>query len=335
METRRKTSITLIALGLAGAGLFLYLLLRHSIGATLEAVSAARWWVVAIIGFHLVPLTCDAAAWRALFPVIRRPRLKQILWMRWVGEAVSTLLPAMQVGGDLVRARLAASRGVTLSLAAATVLGDITLSIFCQIAFTVSGVALLAWQTGRSGLVGPTIAGSMIAVLLVGGFLAVQRYGIVRLTTSIASRLARSVDWRKLVERGEALDRDVQTLYHTPRSLIASAACTIASWCLGACEVWIALYALHVHATYARAFALESVGQGVRSAMFLVPGALGLQEGGYVVVGGLLGIPPQSALALALIRRVRELAVGVPGLIAWPLFEGHGLWSNRRIAHAH
>ena len=247
--------------------------------------------------------------------------------MRWIGEAVSTLLPAAQVGGDIVRARLVAIRGASPAIAAATVLIDVTLSIFVQVVFTLSGLALLAEATGRANLLGPAVAGSLVAMLAVGGFFAVQRSGIFRLIAALASRLARSHTWDTLVERGAAFDETVQSLYARRRALLASAVWTFCSWAVGACEVWIALLALHVpFASYKQAWILESVGQGVRSAMFLVPAALGVQEGGYLIVGGLLGIPADAALALALIRRVREVAVGVPGIIAWQWVEGRRLW---------
>ena len=104
--------------------------------------------------------------------------------------------------------------------------------------------------------------------------------------------------------------------------------CEMASWFVGAVEVWIALCALGIPGGFPQAIVLEGVAQGVRSAMFFVPGALGIQEGGYVVVGRLLGIPAEMGLALALIRRVRELAFGIPGLIAWQIIEGSEAWKN-------
>jgi hypothetical protein len=67
----------------------------------------------------------------------------------------------------------------------------------------------------------------------------------------------------------------------------------------------------------ASALLLESLGQAVRTAAFVVPGALGVQEGGYLVLGTALGLTPQTALALSLAKRVREIVLGVPGLIAW------------------
>ncbi|MDX6769446.1 MAG: TIGR00374 family protein, partial [Elusimicrobiota bacterium] len=64
---------------------------------------------------------------------------------------------------------------------------------------------------------------------------------------------------------------------------------------------------------------LESLGQAVRAAAFAIPGALGVQEGGYLVLGGLLGIAPDTALALSLTKRFRELVLGLPGLLVWQL----------------
>jgi hypothetical protein len=72
----------------------------------------------------------------------------------------------------------------------------------------------------------------------------------------------------------------------------------------------------------------------IRSAVFPVPGALGVQEGGYVIVGNLLGIPGDAAFALSLIARVRELILGIPGLLAWQLIEARRVLRARSVASA-
>jgi uncharacterized membrane protein YbhN (UPF0104 family) len=102
----------------------------------------------------------------------------------------------------------------------------------------------------------------------------------------------------------------------------------VISWVIGAGEVWIVLLALGASANFTTALILESVAQAVRGALFLVPGALGVQESGYLLVGGLLGIHGDIALALSLVRRVRELILGIPGLLAWQLIEGGRLWQT-------
>jgi hypothetical protein len=70
----------------------------------------------------------------------------------------------------------------------------------------------------------------------------------------------------------------------------------------------------------------------IRAAMFPIPGASGVKEGGYVIDGSLLGIPGDAAYALSLIARARELALGIPGLISWQLIEARRLWRVRLAA---
>jgi uncharacterized membrane protein YbhN (UPF0104 family) len=86
---------------------------------------------------------------------------------------------------------------------------------------------------------------------------------------------------------------------------------------VGAGEVWLALHFLGHPIGFERALLLESLGQAVRTAAFVVPGALGIQEGGYLVLGTVLGLTPETALALSLAKRVREIVLGVPGLVVW------------------
>ncbi|MDQ2694335.1 MAG: TIGR00374 family protein, partial [Pseudomonadota bacterium] len=102
------------------------------------------------------------------------------------------------------------------------------------------------------------------------------------------------------------------------------------AWLLGAGEVWLGLYFLGYPVGLLEAVLLESLGQAVRSAAFAVPGALGVQEGGYMLLGGVLGLSPEAGLALSLVRRVRELLLGIPALLAWQAAEGRWLWHSRR-----
>ena len=66
---------------------------------------------------------------------------------------------------------------------------------------------------------------------------------------------------------------------------------------------------------------LESLGQAVRSADFAVPGVMGVQEGGFLAIGALYGLPAEVSLALSLVKRVPDLALGLPGLLGWLVLE--------------
>jgi uncharacterized membrane protein YbhN (UPF0104 family) len=63
--------------------------------------------------------------------------------------------------------------------------------------------------------------------------------------------------------------------------------------------------------------ALESLIFALRSAAFVVPGALGLQEAGYALLGPLFGLDPATAVTLSLIKRARDISIGLPALILW------------------
>ena len=71
---------------------------------------------------------------------------------------------------------------------------------------------------------------------------------------------------------------------------------------------------------WVNALLLESLGQAIRGAGFAVPGALGIQEGGYLLLAPVAGLPPDTALALSLAKRAREILLGLPGLLYWHLF---------------
>ena len=75
---------------------------------------------------------------------------------------------------------------------------------------------------------------------------------------------------------------------------------------------------------------LESLGQAARSTGFAIPGALGVQEGGFLVVGLQLGIPGEVALGVSLVKRVRDVLLGLPGLASWKLAEASRLITSRR-----
>ena len=326
MKVPSRVRLTFYFLAFVGAALFVGLLVREGLPQVGKAFATAGWWILAVVAYHFcVPVFLDALAWWVLFPSAERPKLKSIYWMRWIGESVSTLVPSAAVGGDIVRARLAAIHGAPVPVAAGTVIVDLTLGVFTQAAFTLLGVVLLVEATGQRSFVGPTIIGTLVGVAAVGGFYFVQRLGMFGFLARMIGKLANSPEWQSLVQSGETFDQTVRALYARRSALIGCCAWTILSLILNSGEIWIALHALHLNASVISAVTLQSTILTVRSVGFAVPSGLGVQEGGYVLIGALLGIDGTNALALSLIARVRELALGVPGLLTWQIIEGRRL----------
>ena len=334
MKAPSKIQVTVWLFGLAGAALFTGLLIHQGVGQVLDAFATGEWAIMGIVVYHLIPIFLDALAWWVLFPNPDRPPMLRLFWMRWIGESVSTLVPSAAVGGDIVRARLASIRGVPLPIAAGTVLVDLTLGIFIQAGFTLLGVVLLVDLTGKTSFVRPTLIGIIIALFAFAGFYFVQRMGMFRFIGRIVSRLAGSSDWNSLVQGGDTLDRTIRTLYARRRGVVGCCAWTIASLVIGSGEIWLALWILDLPDSFLNALILQSMVLTIRSAAFPVPAGLGVQEGGYLVVGNLLGISGEGAFALALVARAREIGLGIPGLISWQVIEGRRLLRARLAAMA-
>ena len=330
MKVPGRIRLTFYFLAFVGAALFVGLLVREGAPQVGKAIATAGWALLAVVAYHFfVPLFLDALAWWVLFPKRDRPPLRSLYWMRWIGESVSTLVPSAAVGGDIVRARLAAIHGAPVALAAGTVLVDLTLGVFTQAIFTILGVVLLVEATGQRNFVGPTIIGTLVGVAAVAGFYFVQRLGMFGFLARMIGKLANSPEWQSLVHSGETFDQAVRALYARRKALVGCCAFTILSLILNSGEIWIALHALNLKASVINAVILQSTILTVRNIGFAVPSGLGVQEGGYVLIGSLLGIDGTNALALSLIARVRELAFGIPGLVTWQVIEGRRLLRTR------
>ena len=220
--------------------------------------------------------------------------------------------------------------GVPLRTATAAIIVDVTIGIVTKVIYIVMACILFVGTTGRTDLVRPSLVAVAAGALAVTGFYAVQRAGIFKWGAMLASRLAKSPAWDSLVQGGESLDQAIRLVYARRYAIAGCSFFWVSSWLIACGEVWIALRALGLRPSFATAVILESAALAIRGAAFLVPGAVGVQEGGYVLLGNLLGISGEIALALSLLRRARELALGIPGLIVWQLLEAGRLWRGPR-----
>ncbi|MEM6370355.1 MAG: hypothetical protein AAF851_18800, partial [Myxococcota bacterium] len=97
-------------------------------------------------------------------------------------------------------------------------------------------------------------------------------------------------------------------------------------------EIWWALQWSGAELSLIEALVIESLGQVLRAGAFMIPGALGAQEGSFVLLGALFGIPAPMAISASLCRRARELLLGLPGLLAWQLVEGRAAWTAASVS---
>jgi putative membrane protein len=315
-----------------GVGLALFTVLIACQGAREVggALAAAGPGLLLVAAFHVVPMFANAIGWRSLLEPGRRPGMAAMLRARWMGESINTLLPVLQVGGNVAKAQIVAARGVPVPQAGASVVVDVMMMVSTQVVFTLLGAALLVAVVGGQQVVGGALVGAGVMALLVGGFYAAQSRGMFGFLARRIGGMFGADRAGGLAANAAALDGAIRALYGRPRAIATGAAWHLGSWVVGAGEVWLALYFLGHPVGFERALLLESLGQAVRTAAFVVPGALGVQEGGYLVLGTVLGLTPETSLALSLAKRVREVALGVPGLIAWQAEAATALFRSGR-----
>jgi putative membrane protein len=317
---------------LIGLGLAVTLLASNNLGLIAQALLDAGWGIVPVVILHTPQTLFSALGWRTLIDAPRPPKLWLLFKLRWIREAANALLPVAQIGGDFVRTRLLAQAGVPLRAAAASSAVDLSVEMTAQIVFTLLGVALLLIGPHLGDVVPLCIGATALGALIAVAFMASQRFGLFKALEPLVARFAVG-QWAFIGELS-GLHEAVVGLYRRPRRILACGGLHFVSWALGALETWAALAALHVAAGLREAVIIEGLGQAVRGLAFFVPGALGVQEGGYLLICAMFGISAPSALALSLIRRIRELSLGLPGLLLWRHMEARADRSVRDRAAA-
>lgn len=311
-----KTASWLLSIGVL---LFVAVLVSQDLPAIVATLAHAGWGLLLVAVFHLLPLWLDAAAICVLFEPgsSRRPWRDSVL-ARWVGESANSLMPAGQLGGPVLMARYLARHGLPMEEAAAAITVSTTLQTFAQIAFALLGVVVLGTQTGHfspAALRTAALIASAFLAVQVGGFYLIQRRGLFSKLMGAVRRFSRKRDWSLWVAQAQAIDLAVQSTYRRNGPVTASFLLSLVGWIVGTGEVYLIAALLGTPVSWRAAFVLESLGQAIRGAGFAIPGALGVQEGGYLLLAPLAGLAPGAALALSLAKRARELLLGLPGLL--------------------
>jgi putative membrane protein len=324
----RAASTGLAAVGLVGGLALATWLIIHvgapAIGAGLRTAGWTGLW--AISGFHLIITTTMGLAWWRLG---RTGGRLSFIWARLVRDAGSELLPLSQIFGCLLGARAVTTQGVAAATAGATMLIDATIEFGAQIAYIALGLALLVWQLPQSPLVTPLLSGAGIVAMIVASIAAVWRLGLPRWMTSHPR-----VSWLKAAyaARLAELKREIANIYQGKRTLWPSFLLHLAAWLLSGVEAWLALRLLGARVDLATTLVLESQVYAIRAFAFLVPSSIGVQEAAYVAASAALGVPADLALGLSLLKRARDLTLGIPALLSWQLLEVRREW--RRHAPA-
>lgn len=318
-----RNTLKKLSIALALAGLILATLLIGSFGFAhvgRGVASAGFGGFAAVCVWQIVIFVPLGLGWDQLARArhIRRPLL--FIWGRMVRDASANLLPFSQVGGFVFGARAVLLHGIAWPVATATTIVDITAEFLAELGFVALGLVILVAGSPKAGRIAvPMEIGLGFAIVGIAVFVSLQR-GAGPLVARIAERIAgRRVAGAR--QRIDALHAEMAALYRARGRLLASFLLHFVGWILSGTSDWIAFHAIGVGIDLDDALSIEALLSGVAAVAFLVPINAGIQEASYAGFGALFGVPAEMSLAVSLIRRARDVVVGIPILLVWQFFE--------------
>jgi putative membrane protein len=312
-----------------GLAIAVALIAWQGVNTVAGLLASTHWKLVLVAGFAVPQLLLATASWRLLFPAGGAPRFGLAFLAMWIGVSINLMLPVANLGGDVVRARLLAIWSGKPRDAVASVVVDKTVLVATLPVLGLIGTAALLRIVPETGSFGAAAGLVILLGIAIAVLVLAQRAGAFAFLAARAVRLARRRDWEGLVAKAGDLDGAIRNLYGRPATILAACALRMLGRLSASGEVWLAARLLGHPITIVDALLLRSFGIVARAVAFPVPGGLGVQEGSFVALGGLIGLSPDVALAISLATRVREIVSSVPGLFAWQYVEGRGLWRRR------
>jgi putative membrane protein len=326
------TALAGLLAGLALAAALLVHFGLSEVAAALRAVGISG--LAAISAIHLAAIAAMGFAWWTVAGgrLAAAAGAWTFIWGRLLRDSGSEVLPLSQVGGYVLGARAITLHGIGASIAAATTVVDVTLELCGQIAYTALGLAVLVQLRPETRLAAPVLLGLAAAALALIGFVLAQRRG-ADLLDRLMARLARG--WlAAIAAKASAVQAEIRRIHARRGGLWTCFLLHLAAWIGTSGEAWLALRLMGMRLDFGPVLVIESLLYAIRSVAFVVPNAMGVQEGAYIMLGAAFGLTPDLALALSLLKRGRDLLLGIPALLVWQFVETRRFWARRSPAQA-
>ena len=311
MRWRAAVGLILGAAVLAGT------LIYAGAGAVVRTLEGLRLQGLLIIVLaHLPVVALMGLAWSLVAGHVPIASLRRFMWARLVRDAAAETLPFSQIGGFVLGVRAlrlggpAALRGV-LSMSA-----DLVVELGAKLPYVLAGVLTLLALAPGSGLMRPLAIGlALTAAAVAIPVLGWRRLGeaFQRVIRRVSQRWPVLASLRRMHAEGD-ISSVLDDILSRRSRLGSGFALHLLCWFLGAAELWLVFDLLGHPVSAARALVIDAAVAGLRTFVFMVPAAAGVQEASYVLACAVFGLTPAAAVAASLARRARDLTLGAATL---------------------
>jgi uncharacterized protein (TIRG00374 family) len=291
---------------LAGGLIVAWLVWEVGLSTLMAELRKLSWRLPLILLPQIVTNLFKTGGWRAAFPR-RRPRFRLLFPVRLAGEAVNETTPTGTMGGDALKAFLLVRAGAGVPFEEGLVA-----VVIAKTALVASLAAFIAGALALASALGETSTPMLSLLALLAAYMAASTAGFMWAQLRGIFRMGgRALAWIGLGDRvatgAERLDADLRWFYRDRRAQAGWVfALSLVGWATGALETWLMLALLESPVSLLTALVIEAGATGVRAIGFLIPGSIGVLEGGLVGIFTMLGLGSSTGLAFGVARRFRE-----------------------------
>lgn len=285
-----------------------------AVGRTLEGLRLTG--LLLIVLAHLPIIALMGLAWYLATGTAHTASPRRFMWARQVRDAAAETLPFSQIGGFVFGVRALRVSGARALRGVLSMSVDLIIELGAKLPYVLAGGLTLLALAPHSELMRPLALGLIAtAVAVIAPILARRRLGdaLERLIRRLSQRLPVLASLRQLHPDGD-INAVLDDILRHRRRLASGLALHVSCWFLGALEVWLVFELLGKPVSIPQALAIDSVVAGLRTFVFMVPAAAGVQEASYVLACAVFGIAPAAAVAASLARRARDLTLGAATL---------------------
>lgn len=314
MSNFKTLSITLAIIGLMGGTALAGWYGFGPIGKAVLSVGGSGFALFCLWQFATFVIL--AVGWWLVAPEDQRP-FAAFAAGRMVRDSAGTCLPFSQVGGFFLGARTAQLFGLSWGASLLSMVVDLTAEFISMLLFAAAGLLVLLTVVSDGSMTLP-ICGGVVVALGLGGIVFKLHGHALPVLVGFGEKIVGR--WAEGGLTGVSVSELAEMYRHTGR-LTAATLLHLAGWVAKGLGNWLAFRLLGADLSLIDGLAIEGLLHALLIPAFVIPGYAGVQEAGYAGLGALFGLSPEISIGVSLLRRARDVALGIPILIVWQLFE--------------
>ena len=259
----------------------------------------------------LIVYVLDAYGWYLILgpPHASKVGFVKLFMVRMAGEVINVTTPTGYVGGEPMKAYLLGKYGVPVVEGGASVVTAKTTMTMAQVLFILMGLAVMVWVLGPTdhNILAVLVSVGLLACGL-GGLVIAQRIGIGAALLWVLRKMRVHLTFLEQRESQlRQLDESIRRIYAERRGAVyASVSTFLVAWMTETFEVFAILYFLGVPVDWLSSFAIAALSVLIKGSVFFIPGSIGAQEAGYLLLLLGFGYDEVTGITFALIRRRSE-----------------------------